>query len=205
MANTELQDLRKKTSKRKPTFVVKEWKFGHGVKRRWRFPRGKHSKVRQMHKGRPALPHPGHGSPKSVYGLDKHALLPVLVKTSEDLMKINPITESVLISGKLGNRKRLELLSLVQEKNITLSQGDAPSILDKIKTAFNIRKKLRQEKLSVKSKKEQEKEKQAAEQEKKAAEEKKSKESSVEDKVQQEEQKQKAQKSEAEKTIIKPQ
>ncbi len=205
MATTELQELRKKTSKRKPTFVVKEWKFGHGVKRRWRFPRGKHSKVRQMHKGRPALPHPGHGSPKEVYGLDKHGLLPVLVKTAEDLTNINPAKESALISGKLGNRKRLDLLSLVQEKKITLSQGDPSSILDKIKTTFDDRKKLRQEKLNVKSKKEQEKEKQAAEQEKKTAEEKKGSESSVEDKLQQEEEKQKEQKSEAEKTIIKPQ
>ena len=205
MANTELQELRKKTSKRKPTFVVKEWKFGHGVKRRWRFPRGKHSKVRQMHKGRPALPHPGHGSPKEVYGLDKHGLLPVLVKTTADLEKLDPAKESALISGKLGNRKRVELLSLVQEKNITLSQGETSSILDKIKSAFDNRKKLRQEKLNAKSKKEEDKKKQAAEQEKKATEEKKKNESSVEEKVQQEEQKQKEQKSDAEKSIIKPQ
>ncbi|MBT7331648.1 hypothetical protein HN799_00020 [Candidatus Woesearchaeota archaeon] len=205
MAKTELQELRKKTSKRKPTFVVKEWKFGHGVKRRWRFPRGKHSKVRQMHKGRPVLPGPGFGSPKEVFGMDKHGLYPILVKTVEDITKLNPAKESALISGKLGNRKRLELLSLVQEKNITLSDGDVPSILNKIKSAFDTRKKLRQEKLNVKSKKEQEKEKQAAEQEKKVAEEKKSSESSVEEKIQQEEKKQKEQKSEAEKTIIKPQ
>ena len=132
-------------------------------------------------------------------------LYPILVKTVEDITKLNPAKESALISGKLGNRKRLELLSLVQEKNITLSDGDVPSILNKIKSAFDTRKKLRQEKLNVKSKKEQEKEKQAAEQEKKVAEEKKSSESSVEEKVQQEEKKQKEQKSEAEKTIIKPQ
>ena len=205
MAKTELQELRKKTSKRKPTFVVKEWKFGHGVKRRWRFPRGKHSPVRQMHKGKPVLPGPGYGSAKEVYGLDKHGLLPRLIKTVEDLANLNPAEESALISGKLGNKKRLELLSLVQEKNITLSQGDTSSLLSKIKSAFDIRKKSKQERLSVRSKKEEEKIKNAAEKEKKAAQEKKNEDASVEEKVQQEGEKQKEQKSAAEKTIIKPQ
>ena len=37
------------TQKKRMNFVVKESNFSARVKSRWRFPRGKHSKVRQMH------------------------------------------------------------------------------------------------------------------------------------------------------------
>ena len=62
-------------------FVEKESNFSARVKSRWRLPRGKHSKVRQMHKGRPALPGPGYGSQESKKGLHPSGLKIVAVSS----------------------------------------------------------------------------------------------------------------------------
>lgn len=109
-----------KTKQKKPDFLVKESKFCSGVKSRWRFPRGKHSPVRQFHKGRPAMPTPGYSSPKSVSGMDKSGLFPVNVSRISDLDKIDSKTQGVIISGKVGSKKRLELLNIAKDKNLSV-------------------------------------------------------------------------------------
>ena len=48
MANKELLSVRKEMRKTKPAFVVRESNFSR-IESRWRYPYGRHSKVRQMH------------------------------------------------------------------------------------------------------------------------------------------------------------
>ena len=109
MDKEKLMEHRKKAKKLKPNFVVKESKFSLGVKKRWRFPRGMHSAVRQQHKGRPALPSTGYGSPKMVKGLDKSGFVSVRVHTADDLLALDPKTQGAVISGKLGMKNKLSL------------------------------------------------------------------------------------------------
>ncbi len=107
--------------KRKPAFVVKESSFSARVKKRWRFPRGKHSKVRQMHKGRNALPNPGYGAPKLVRGVDaKSGLYPVVIASEKDLLAVDKASQGVLLSAKLGIRRKIVLIQKVQELGLTL-------------------------------------------------------------------------------------
>jgi len=156
--------VRNERNKTKPGFVVKESKFSSGVKSRWRFPRGKHSKVRQMHKGRPALPSVGYGSPKEVKGLHKSGLEMVVVKNKDEMEKINTEKQGVIIASTVGNKKRTELLKLAKEKSITiLNVKDIDSSLESISKEFEERKKVKKEKLVQMSKKEEEKIKKAEE------------------------------------------
>ena len=105
----KLLDQRKKMKAAQPHFVVKESHNVGCVKKRWRLPRGRHSGVRQYHKGKPALPTPGYGSPKGVYGLHRLGLKMVNICSKTDLEKINPQTEGAILSATLGTRKKLDL------------------------------------------------------------------------------------------------
>jgi len=160
--------LKKRNQTKKPDFTLKESKFVARIKRRWRFPRGKHSPVRQRHKGRQALPTPGYGSPKIVRGLHPSGFSPVIVNNKNDLLSLNKEFEAALISGNVGIRKKVELLNLALENKISvLNVKDVPAFLESVKTSLSDRKKGRQEKMTQKKKKEEEKKKKAEEKEKK--------------------------------------
>lgn len=155
--------LRKDLKKKKYTFVVKESKFFSGVKKRWRFPRGKHSKVRQMHRGRPALPQPGHGSPKEVRGLHSSGLKPYLLSKVADLESLDNKVHGIVISSSIGNRKKITLIETALEKEFKiLNLRDSVKAVKEIKDQFEERKKVKKDKTVVKQKKTEEKKKKAA-------------------------------------------
>ena len=160
--------LKKRNQTKKPDFILKESKFVARIKKRWRFPRGKHSAVRQRHKGRQALPTPGYGAPSIVRGLHPSGFLPILVNNKNDLLSLNKESEAALISGNMGIRKKVELLNLALENKINiLNVKDIPTFLEKVKSSLADRKKGRQEKMTHKKKKEEDNKKKAEEKEKK--------------------------------------
>ena len=143
--------------RKKQNFVVKESNFSARVKKRWRFPRGKHSKVRQMHKGRPVLPSLGFGSPRATRGIDTRlGLLPVTVFSRTQLLAIDPTKEGVVLGRTVGGRKKLDLLALASEMKITVL--DAEKLTTKIKTNLESRKKAKVERNSKKATKSAKKE-----------------------------------------------
>jgi large subunit ribosomal protein L32e len=151
MVNEQRLKLRKSIKSKKPNFVVKESSFSARVKNRWRFPRGKHSAVRQMHRGRNKLVTLGYGSPKDVKGLHPSGLKPIIINNEKELLSIKE-GEGALLSSKLGNKKRLSLLNIALEKNMTLLNfKDIKKAIDKISNEFNARKKVREERIKRKS------------------------------------------------------
>ena len=197
----EALETRKRIKKAKPDFVVKESKFSARVKKRWRFPRGKHSKVRQQHKGRMKLPGPGFGSPKAVRGLHASGLEMLTVSTLNALENINAEKQGIYIGAHVGGRKKLLLLQKAQELKLTVfNVKDIPSKIKEINDDLAARKKKKEARRDIKSKKQAEKKKKAQE-----AEKKKSEEGSVEEKIEQEEKKKEKDKKIAEKTITKKQ
>ncbi len=199
----KLLDIRKKSKKSKPDFVIKESKFSSGVEKKWRFPRGKHSGSRQYHKGKPIKPTTGYGSPRAVRHLHKSGKSVVLVKNTMDLEGLNKDTQIITIA-KIGKKKMLAILEVAQKNHIEVSNvKDVNKKVEQINIDFNARKKLRESKQKDKTKKEAEKTKRA-EEKKKKEEEKKAKEAkenipSTEEK----EQEIKEQKKSFEKEIIK--
>ncbi|MFH1396518.1 MAG: eL32 family ribosomal protein [archaeon] len=182
---TKNLELRNQAKKKKYTFVVKESKFSASVKNKWKFPRGKHSKVRQMHRGRPALPSLGYGSPKDVKGLHSSGLKFNVVTNITDTDGLDSKVDGVVISGNVGKRKKIELVTKVLEKGFTIiNLKDAQKTVKDIQTEFEERKKQRKERLTDKEKKSEEKKKKAEEKKKKDEEEKKvEKEGGVEEKL----------------------
>ncbi|MEW5897048.1 MAG: eL32 family ribosomal protein [Nanoarchaeota archaeon] len=173
MVSATLLKFRNEAKSRKPDFVVKESHNTVRVKRRWRFPRGRHSKVRQMHRGRPALPHPGYGSPQEVRGLHRTGLEVVVVNNSRQISVLRPKEQGAVIASGVGARKKLDLLRFAKEKGITvINVKNVESAIGKITSLFEERKKTKKEKQAVATKKEEEKKKKADEKAKKETEEK---------------------------------
>lgn len=165
----KLLSVRNKAKKRKPGFVVKESKYQAGVKKRWRYPRGLHSPVRQRFGGRPALPRPGYGSPRSIRGLHSSGLAKVLVSTEAELLRVDSGKQGAIIRSTVGGRKRLHLLQLAQEKKIrVLNVKDVAKNVEAITNAFALRTKAKVARSQEKSKKESEKLKKAEEKKKQA-------------------------------------
>jgi len=165
----KLLSVRNKAKKRKPGFVVKESKYQAGVKARWRYPRGLHSPVRQRFGGRPALPRPGYGSPRSIRGLHSSGLAKVLVSTEAELLTIEAGKQGAVIRSTVGGRKRLRLLQLAQEKKIkVLNVKDVAKRVEGITKAFELRTKAKVTRSQEKKRKEEEKLKKAEEKKKQA-------------------------------------
>lgn len=207
---TELKRLlsvRKAIKKKTPLFVRGDAHKGCRIRFRWRKPRGRHSPVRQAHRGRLTKVSPGYGAPQEVRGLHPSGLVPFIIKEKKELEKINPAREGVLLSHTLGNKKRIELLQLAVEKNFPLLNVKEPKkYLEKLKQDFAERKEAKKHKTSEKEKKDMEKKKAALEKEEKGKTMKKE-EAPSEEKTPEELQKEKkeSEKEEMEKALIKKQ
>ncbi len=206
---SSLLSLRKAAKKHLPDFLVKESKYSARIKSRWRYPQGRHSKVRQCHLGRPALPTPGYGSPKVVRGLHSSGFKPVIVHSVKDLQLLNKEKEGGVFSGTVGDRKKLQLLKYAVEHKIKLlNVRDPVKLSEKITAKITERQKLKRQKLVVRTEKQKEKERKVEEKKKKEAATDKAIEDTVtDDSVIPESEKQKKQQEqqEMEKTIIKRQ
>ncbi len=162
------------------------------------------------------MPTSGYGSPRAVRGLHPSGRRGVLVHTTAELVALRE-GEGAIISATIGNRTRLQLLTLAAEKKISLlNVRDPAAALEKIKAAFAQRTASRREWLKNKSLKQEERQKKAEEKKKKEKKEEKKKaekKSEVQEpeKTQEQEKAEKALEEEkerqeiAEKTIIKPQ
>ena len=102
----------RKAQKRGLNFVEKESKFKASIKARWRRPRGKHSPVRECHKGRPGMPHPGYGSAKAVRGLVLDGKVPIVVNNEKDFEGLDASKVAIISGGKVGMRKKMKLAGI---------------------------------------------------------------------------------------------
>ncbi len=159
MAQTSFKELRKAHRRRKPVFVVKEFGKLAKIKRRWRLPRGRHSGVRQYHKGKPALPSIGYGSPRLIHGRHISGLQPVRVASLAALQALEPARDGAVLASGIGQRLKERLLEAALQHNITLLNVPEPSkALQALKEQFAARKKASAKRKQAKSRKEKEKE-----------------------------------------------
>ena len=106
-----ISELRKKKPKFKRTDSNK-YKF----KNKWRAPRGLQNKQRLKRKGHVKQPSIGYGSPANIKYLESTTgLKPVVISNFKDIENIDSKTEIILISKKVGVRKKIELLKKCQE------------------------------------------------------------------------------------------
>lgn len=115
----KLLSIRKEIKSRKPKFVRQEYHKRKKLAKKWRQPKGMHSKLRQKFKGHLKHPSPGYRPPKKTRGLDKSGLKPIIVSNGDELNYVSKDC-GVIISRRVGLKKKIEILKKAKEKGIVV-------------------------------------------------------------------------------------
>jgi len=87
----------------------------------WRRPKGRDNKMRERRFGYPKCPGVGYMSPKSEHGKIK-GLTPVRVLNVKGLESIGK--ENIVIVGKVGAKKKMEIIKKAREMKLTILNLD---------------------------------------------------------------------------------
>jgi len=110
--------LRKRIKSKKPDFQREEgWRYER-LKKSWRRARGLDSKMRKKYSGWPKSVEIGYRGPKEARDLHPSGYEEVLVRTLDDIAKVDPKTQAIRIAHGVGARKRVELLDRAKGRKI---------------------------------------------------------------------------------------
>jgi len=84
---------------------------------KWRRPRGRHSKIRRKRFGYPVKPSVGYKTPRKSSGKIA-GQMPLLVYNLQQVQALDK--KAVIIIARIGAKKKVELLKLAREKNMTI-------------------------------------------------------------------------------------
>ena len=190
-------ELRNALKRKKPVFLKQDAHKKSKLKKNWRRPRGRHSKMRFRLASYRKRPNVGYSSPRSVRGLNPKGFREVHVYNLEDLDKVQK-NEVVVIGRIVGLKKQVALLKKIKElKDLTvLNVKDVDKFIKETEEKLQAKKKESAEK-------EKEKKKSKEEAVKKAEEKKKEEEKKTEEEKKKEEE-DKAQKESRQKSMQKP-
>lgn len=150
-----LLELRKKMKSRKPTFIRQQGGLKKAIlKKGWKKPVGRHSKMRTSQKGHPKKVSIGYASPKAVLGLHQSGLKPILITNINDLNKIKK-DEGIILSGKLGIKKKLEIIKKIQELKLNLLDIKPEDYIKKIQEKLEKKKEAKKGTISKEKPKEE--------------------------------------------------
>ena len=107
-----------KKKQRMPNFHADQAHRWKRISNRWKKVRGIDSYARQKKKGRIALVSPGYRTPKPVRNLHPSLFIEVPVYRPADLEGLNADIHAVRIAATVGARKRLEILSEAEMKDL---------------------------------------------------------------------------------------
>lgn len=147
----DLLDVRKVKKSKKPTFLRQDAHKLKNLKKNWRRPKGRHSKMRLRFKGYRTIPTIGYSSPKEVRGLNKDGLKEVIVHNLKDLSKLEKGCIAI-IGSKVGLKKRLEMLNKIKEMKIACNFKDVDGFIKRAEENIKKKKALAKKKIELKEK-----------------------------------------------------
>lgn len=128
-------------------FLRRNWskasRLGKGRKKKqiWRSPKGRHSKMRNKRKGYPQIVEVGFRTDKKQRDLIENKK-PVEVNNMKEMQKVKK--GEIAIIGRIGEKKRLDLIKFAKEKGIEVGN-------------VNLNKTLKKEKMKLQAKGEKKK------------------------------------------------
>lgn len=130
------------------------------IGKKWRKPRGLQSKMRHQFAGHRAKVKVGYRSPAMVRNLDKEGLKLVNIQNINDLNKLDSKIHKVIISSRIGAKKKIILLGTIIEKGFKVYFCKDPvKKLDDLRNSIKKKKVEKLEKKKVKKDKKEKKEK----------------------------------------------
>jgi len=140
----------------------------------WRKPRGLQNKRRLRKRGYAPVVKSGYQKDNKVKGLVM-GLKPVIVSTVLSLSNIDKKTQGVIVSGRVGSKRRLEILLEIKKLGLKVLNLDVEKKIKAIEDSIKERKDLKEAKEKASAKKKQDKEAKAKEAKEKKEKEKEAK------------------------------
>lgn len=140
--------------------------------RKWRRAKGKHSKIREKRRGYLSAPEVGYGNKVEMRGLIQGTRPKTIYSINE--IKHMKTGDSAII-GKIGNKKRIEIVKIAEERKIKILNLKAEKFLKKAEKDMadkKAKRKKAEEKKETNTKKKESKEKAKIEEENKKVDEK---------------------------------
>lgn len=135
----------------------------------WRSPKGRHNQMRLKRKGYPATVNVGYRSKAEDRGkIDEKKM--VLINNMKELENLKEGT--TVIFGKIGNKKKLELIKKAKEKKIHIHNVNVNKMMKKIERAKKLKEEAKKKEDTHKKHEKKEEKKSEAKEEKKAEEKK---------------------------------
>jgi len=115
-----LMRIRVLMERREPRWMrMDEWRFLRIAHREsWRRPKGNDNKIRLEIKGYPKRVKVGYGKPRLVRNLHPTGFKLVIVHRPEDVDKVDPTKEAIVIGRTVGLRKRVEIVRRAIERGV---------------------------------------------------------------------------------------
>jgi large subunit ribosomal protein L32e len=115
-----LMRVRVLMERREPRWMrMDEWRFLRVAHREsWRRPKGDDNKIRLEIKGYPKRVKVGYGKPRLVRNLHPTGFKLVIVHRPEDVDKVDPTKEAIVIGRTVGLRKRVEIVRRAIERGV---------------------------------------------------------------------------------------
>jgi len=154
MSKEKLLKHKQKTKLTKPKFIRQDIHKKKRLAKVWRKPRGCDSKKRLRMQNR-VIVSPGYGTPVEVKGLTNKGLKIIHISSITNVNKLSPDKHAVIVSGKLGfKKKKLIIQALMKNKIEILNIKNPQEYIKKKEDLMKSKKdkKLEKEKKSDKKK-----------------------------------------------------
>jgi large subunit ribosomal protein L32e len=178
-----LIELKNKLKKKKPRFLRQDGHKLH-LPQNWRRPRGMHNKMRMGKKGHGVKVDSGYRSPKEVRYMHFSNLNEIMITNMNEIKNVNPKTDGVILSKKLGLKKKILIVEECIKLNIKiLNLKDSVKFVEESKKLKEKTKKETTEKEEKRKKSKEEILKKAEEKTEKSKDEKKEEEKKLEKEI----------------------
>lgn len=115
--------LREKLASKRPKFYRHLWWKFPKFDKVWRKPKGIDNKMRLQLKGYPPIVRVGYRGPIAVRGLHPSGKTIVIVHNVAELEKVDRDSQIVYISGRVGKRKRSEIIKRARELGVKIANA----------------------------------------------------------------------------------
>ena len=135
-------------------FLRQQGNFKKRIKKVWRKPKGKHSKLREKRHGMHPMPNIGYRSPRVQRDMQDAI---IIISNIRDLEQVKTKGATVTIAASIGNKKKTELLQACIKKGLIIKNFKKPeNTIKAISENFTKRKEEKAKKLKIKTQKREE-------------------------------------------------